>query len=179
MSQWHFVLTVSTCQQQTVGRGILLDYWRYSGKSYDPNTRHPISAADLTACARQQGVEIQYGDILLIRTGWIDVYNKMGQEARVKLTEVPKYQHNFVGVDQTPEAADFLHDNYFSVVASDAPAFEVWPQNKEWNHHVNLLPLWGVPIGELWDLEALSDACYDRKQYAFFFASIPMNVEGE
>ncbi|KAM5342241.1 hypothetical protein ACJ41O_013207 [Fusarium nematophilum] len=162
-----------------VGRGVLLDYWSYARKSYDVNTRHPISADDLKACANAQGVKFQYGDILLVRTGWIETYNNMSQEERVKLTEVPAFQHTFVGVDQHPDVADFLHDNYFSVVASDTPAFEVWPQVKEWNHHSNLLPLWGVPIGELWDLERLAEVCKERKQYEFFFASTPMNVKGE
>ncbi|KAH7141880.1 putative cyclase-domain-containing protein [Dactylonectria macrodidyma] len=162
-----------------VGRGVLLDYWNFSGKSYDVNTRHPISADDLKACAKAQGVKFQYGDILLVRTGWIETYNSMSQEERVKLSQVPAFQHTFVGVDQHPDVADFLHDNYFSVVASDTPAFEVWPQIKEWNHHNNLLPLWGVPIGELWDLEMLAEVCRERKQYEFFFASTPMNVKGE
>ena len=39
-------------------------------------------------------------------------------------------------------------------------------------------PLWGLPIGELWDLEALSEICHKKRQYEFFFASMPMNVEG-
>lgn len=161
-----------------MGRGVLLDYWTYAGKSYDVNTRHPISAQELQACAKSQGVEFKYGDILLVRTGWINTYNAMTQDKRIKLTEVPQYQHTFVGVDQTPEMADLLHDNYFSVVASDSPAFEVWPQIKEWNHHINLLPLWGVPIGELWDMEKLAEVCKERGKYDFFFASIPMNVKG-
>ncbi|KAH7010399.1 putative cyclase-domain-containing protein [Ilyonectria destructans] len=165
-------------KEGVVGRGVLLDYWGYCGKSYDVNTRHPISAKDLMACAKAQGVEFQYGDILLIRTGWIETYEGLSKEDRIKLTEVPAYQHNFVGVDQSHEMADFLHDNYFSVVASDSPAFEVWPQIKEWNHHINLLPLWGVPIGELWDMEKLAEVCKDRQQYVFFFVSIPMNVQG-
>ncbi|VUC25611.1 unnamed protein product [Clonostachys rosea] len=161
-----------------VGRGVLLDYWSYAGKSYDVNTRHAISQSDLIACAQSQGVSFQYGDILIIRTGWIDTYNQMSQDEREDLIKVPAYQHTFVGVDQSLEMADFLHDNYFSVVASDSPAFEVWPQIKEWNHHINLLPLWGVPIGELWDLEELSEICRERQQYTFFFSSIPMNVQG-
>lgn len=157
----------------------MIDYWSYKNKSYDPNTRHPISADDLKACAAAQGVEFKYGDILLVRTGWIDTYNGMSQEERVKLTEVELYQHTFVGVDQSEEVADWLHDNYFSVVAADCPAFEVWPQIKEWNHHINLLPLWGIPIGELWDMEKLSEVCRERGQYEFFFTSMPMNVKGK
>ncbi|KAI0168553.1 putative cyclase-domain-containing protein [Pestalotiopsis sp. NC0098] len=166
------------CKSGVVGRGVLLDYWRHFKGNFDPNTRKPIAAAELTACAKAQGLDLRYGDILLIRTGWIETYKQMTPEQRLKLTQVPKYAHTFVGVDQSEEVADFLHDHYFSVVASDAPAFEVWPQRPEWNHHVNLLPLWGLPIGELWDLEALADVCEQRGQYEFFFASMPMNVEG-
>lgn len=130
------------------------------------------------ACARSQGVSLKYGDILIIKTGWIDTYNNMSQKERDELVQVPQYQHTFVGVDQSQEMANFLHDNYFSAVASDSPAFEVSPQIKEWNHHINLLPLWGVPIGELWDLEALAQVCQERQQYIFFFSAIPMNIKG-
>lgn len=36
---------------------------------------------------------------------------------------------------------------YFSAVADDAPAFEVWPRKTEWYLHEYLLGLWGCLIG--------------------------------
>jgi hypothetical protein len=42
--------------------------------------------------------------------------------------------------------------------------------------HEVLLAGWGCPIGELFDLEALSVQCNKSKRYSFFVASEPCNV---
>lgn len=157
---------------------MLIDYWSYAKKSYDPFTSHPISLSELLACAKAQQVEFQYGDVLIIRSGWIDTYNNMSDKDREALGTVKNYAHEFVGVEQSEEMVDFLHDNYFSAVAGDTPAFECWPTDKDWNHHGILVPLWGMPIGEMWDLEKLSETCKNHGQYSFFFSSIPTNVMG-
>lgn len=44
--------------------------------------------------------------------------------------------------------------------------------------HEKLLALWGVPIGELWDLEKLAEKCVERKQWTFFLSSAPNHVKG-
>lgn len=163
----------------SVGRGVLIDVWSHLNKLYDPFTTYRITLEDIQDCAKAQGVNFQYGDILIIRSGWVDAYLKLNQEQRDALGKVVNYAHEFVGVDQTEAMVDFLHDNYFSAVAGDQPGFEAWPPKKEMNLHGILLPLWGMPIGEMWDLEELSDVCRQRKQWAFFFASTPANVAGE
>lgn len=55
-----------------VGRGILLDYheWRLkNGREYNAFETGSISCEDLVQVAKNQGVEIKFGDILLIRSG--------------------------------------------------------------------------------------------------------------
>jgi hypothetical protein len=44
--------------------------------------------------------------------------------------------------------------------------------------HWRLIPLLGLPIGELWDLDALAAACAADGVYEFFFTSAPLNVLG-
>jgi hypothetical protein len=44
-------------------------------------------------------------------------------------------------------------------------------------HHY-LLPSWGTPIGELWDLEKLADCCQRLNRWSFFMTSVPLNVPG-
>jgi len=110
----------------------LIDYWTFSKKSYDPNTTHRITLSDILECAKQQKVEFQYGDILILRSGWLENYHKLDTPAREALS---KASPTFVGVQQTEELLDFFHNNYFSAVAGDAPAFEAWrksytPQNE-------------------------------------------------
>jgi kynurenine formamidase len=127
-------------------------------------------------CAKLQNLSFQYGDILIIRSGWLENYHQMDSSARQTLS---KTAPTFVGVEQTEEMLDFLHDNYFSAVAGDTPAFEAWPTNQDWFCHQFLLSLWGLPIGEMWDLEKLAETCKERNQYAFYFSSMPTNVHGK
>ena len=46
---------------------------------YDPWTSHPISVAELEACARAEGVTFKQGDILLIRMGHTKRYYESSQ----------------------------------------------------------------------------------------------------
>jgi kynurenine formamidase len=58
-----------------VGRGVLLDIAGWKGVDH---LRHaePVTANDLDACAVAQRVEIHAGDILLVRTGWMNVLSE-------------------------------------------------------------------------------------------------------
>jgi len=47
-----------------------------------------------------------------------------------------------------------------------------------WNIHDYLLPMWGTPVGELFDLEPLSQMCENLGRYSFFVTSAPLNVKG-
>ena len=115
----------------------------------------------------------------MVRSGWIYDYNRLDQAAREALKRDSIFEYRFVGVEVSEEMVDFLHDNYFAAVAGDAPAFEAWPTPYDWNHHGYLLPRWGCPIGEMWDLEKLAETCRKHGRYDFFFASSPANVPGE
>lgn len=44
--------------------------------------------------------------------------------------------------------------------------------------HDNALALWGTPLGELWDLEALAEECKRQGRWSFFVTSCPLNVSG-
>jgi len=41
-----------------------------------------------------------------------------------------------------------------------------------------MLPMWGMPIGELWDLERLAEKCVKEGRYTFFLTSSPDYVHG-
>ncbi|KAI0956554.1 hypothetical protein AcW1_005205 [Taiwanofungus camphoratus] len=168
-------------QHGICGRGVLLDLVRYYTSSgsplpYDPWTTHPIPLTDLEACARQQGVTFKQGDILLIRMGFIQRFYAATQEERDSLRGKPE---TFAGIEQSEDMKRFLWNNHFAAVASDQPALERWPTPKGTPHlHQTLLGLWGMPIGEFFDLEALSKACAETGRYTFFFTSWPLNVLG-
>lgn len=56
--------------------------------------------------------------------------------------------------------------------------FEACPPPSDCTLHTWLIALWGTPIGELWNLEKLSQVCEDLKRWEFFFTSAPLNVPG-
>jgi hypothetical protein len=78
----------------TVGRVLFLDFYSYAqanGKTYDPWTYHAFSYANLSECGKAQGIDIRPesqggdvrpGDLLLVRRGWRDAYNKRTPEER-------------------------------------------------------------------------------------------------
>ena len=45
--------------------------------------------------------------------------------------------------------------------------------------HQNILALWGMPLGEMWDLEKLAETCRRLGRWTFFVTSAPANVVGE
>ncbi|KAG5734048.1 hypothetical protein E4T56_gene9465, partial [Termitomyces sp. T112] len=163
------------------GRGVLLDlvhFYTEGGKDlpYDPFESHPIGVADLEACAKKQGVEFRPGDILLLRAGFIRKYNTTTNEIRAVLGSK---EETFAGIVNSIDMKRFLWNNHFAAVASDQPALECWPAPKGTHHlHETLLGLWGMPIGEFFDLEDLAEYCKETGRYTFYFSSWPLNIIG-
>lgn len=161
-----------------VGRGILLDYERWRSET-QPHLTHnafkpgSIPLKDLIAVLEWQKVTPKFGDILLIRSGYMAQY---AQKSRSELERLSKIvPPTFFGVEQSEDTLKWIWEN-FSAVAGDQPSFECWPSTKGWLMHEVLLSGWGCPIGELFDLEALSKQCKELQRYTFFVASEPCNV---
>ncbi|KAL1963342.1 hypothetical protein VTN77DRAFT_8463 [Rasamsonia byssochlamydoides] len=167
-------------QHGIAGRGILLDHYAWAqkqGRPYDPVSGHAIPLSELLEVAKEENVEFRPGDILLVRSGYIARYYELQRENPAKLEELV-HKPCFAGVEQSEEMKAFLHDSYFAAVGGDAPAFEAWPSKTEWYLHEYLLALWGCMIGEMFDLEKLSEECQKRQRWTFFFTSAPFNTPG-
>lgn len=165
-----------------VGRGVLLDIFKWSseqGKAYDPFENHQITAADIQACAKAHNITFQTGDILLVRTGWVQKYLSLSFSEKEERSKRELLEHKYAGLSASDEVKDFLHDTYFAAAASDNANFEAWPPpGFEESLHASMLPLWGMPIGELWDLEGLSTKCQELGRWTFLVTSAPGNVPG-
>ncbi|KAJ7237738.1 putative cyclase-domain-containing protein [Mycena haematopus] len=160
------------------GRGVLLDLVNFLSKdgvlSYDPWTTHPITAKELKACAEAQGISFRRGDILMLRVGFIKKYYESTQESRDALRGKAE---TFAGIEQSEEMKRFLWDHHFAAIASDQPALESWPPSPGTPHlHQTILGLWGMPIGEFFDLEKLAKVCSENQRYTFFVSSWPLNM---
>lgn len=165
------------------GRGVLLDLVSYFQKKnggslpYDPWQTYSITVSMLEEVAKAQGVEFRTGDVLLLRVGFIKKYMSeyTGQGERDELRERPE---TFAGIEQSEGMKRFLWNNHFAAVASDQPALEAWPAAPGTHMHQTILGLWGMPIGEFFDLEQLSKVCKETGRYSFFFSSWPLNIIG-
>jgi hypothetical protein len=163
------------------GRGVLIDFQRFAAAHnvvYSPGERYGISVEELQATAAWQGLQFQPGDILLIRTGWIQWYSGLSDDERQWLAEPGALQS--AGLEQREESLRFLWDHHFAAVASDNPTVEAYPpaDPEEGLMHGVIIGLWGMPIGEMFTLDALAAACAADRRYEFFFTSAPLNKLG-
>lgn len=166
-----------------VGRGILLDYVTYA-KAHNlpltPFTAHAIPVSILQKIAASQNLTIHTGDILLIRSGFTRAYEALSSDDRKALAARPS--PDFTGVEASPETLRWLWESQFSAVAGDAPAFErapvSGPDAAGEPLHQWLLAGWGCPIGEMFDLERLSEVCKREGRWSFFVSSVPLKVPG-
>jgi hypothetical protein len=161
------------------GRGVLIDYARYAAAhdiAFAPNEPYKFTAEQLQAAADWQGVRFAIGDILIVRTGWVGWYERLNEEQRVALSQPGALI--VAGMEQSEASLRFLWDNHFAAIACDNPPFEAYPPPPEGMMHETILGLWGMPIGEMFQLDALADACAADQRYEFFFTSAPLNKLG-
>lgn len=143
-----------------VGRGVLLDVPRLRGREA-LEAADAIGAGDLEEACAGQGVRVEPGDVVLVRTGWT---RHWPDHERYHANPAP-------GV--TLEGAGWLADRGARCVGADTYAFEKVPASGL-AVHVALLVERGIPIIEMLDLEALGrDAVY-----AFLFVAVPLKIVG-
>jgi hypothetical protein len=175
-------------------RGIVLDIARHRDRQGRP-LRHGepdmIDAAELASVLRATGIDPEPGDVLMIRTGWVEWYAGLPLEERARVAEGGAYS----GLRAGRETAAFLWDNHFAAVVADNPALEAFPAGCavpptenliEWAKnsvkavevflHYGLLALLGLPIGELWSLKALADDCAREQSWDCFLISAPLRI---
>jgi kynurenine formamidase len=172
-------------QHGIVGRGVLIDAVRYfeaQGRALDPNVKYGITGPDIEAIAASQGLALQEGDILLLRTGWLRWHEALTPDAKEALRgrlNPGEDGLDMPGLDPGVATAAWLWDHRIAAIAADNPALEALRVDAEVGfQHRRLIPLMGMAIGELWDLEALAADCASDGVYEFMLVSAPLNVPG-
>jgi kynurenine formamidase len=162
---------IAKTRDRFVGRGVLLDLPRHLGRSWlEPG--EVITAAQLEACARSEGVAVGRGDIVLIRTGQIAQCRAAGSWGDYAGGPAPG-----IGLDTAPWI--FEHD--LAAVASDTWGLEVLPNETPdvfQPLHIILIVRMGLLMGEIFDLEALAEDCAADGRYEFLFAAPPLVITG-
>ncbi|MFC2066867.1 cyclase family protein [Chloroflexota bacterium] len=148
-----------------VARGVLLDIAKYRGVDI-LERGYAITPADLDGCAAQEGVTFKSGDVLLIRTGWINAYpqdpngwDKGGRPG--------------IGVATLP----WIVEKEICAIGADNTGVEVSPPedpNKVAPAHVELLRNRGVYLMEVLSLDELAR----DETYEFLFMAAPLSITG-
>ena len=150
-----------------VSRGVLLDVAR--ALSVDVLTPgYAITPDDLTAAAELGGVEIESGDIVLVRTGQM-------VHLAPPTRDLVAYTWPTPGL--TIETAAWFHDRDVAAVATDTLPFEVFPcQYDDLYLPVHLLHLveMGMTQGQNWVLDELAADCAADGQYTFLLDATPL-----
>lgn len=152
--------------EKFVNRGVLLDVARF--KNVDALAPgQEITAADLEATAKAQGVEILAGDSVLIRTG----YGKFFEADRAK----------YSGFRPGPgeEAARWLAGKKIFLAGDDQMSFEVVPEKGTiFPCHRILIADNGIYIVENLNLEELARVLSESKVYEFALILNPPRIRG-
>jgi kynurenine formamidase len=184
-------------QRGIATRAVVADLGRWreaSGRPIRYGEPDVLEAYELVQCLRFQGVSTRPGDVLLIRTGWPAWWRSLPAENRSALAVPPMA---YPGLGPGADCAEVLWDLRVSAVASDTPALEVGPASAvlpafdapadgdpeqaradRTTLHVRLLVLLGIPIGELFELEALAADCAADGRYTCFLTSAPLQLTG-
>ena len=145
-----------------IARGVLIDVAQAKGVDMLP-AGYRVTRDDLINALEKQGMTLEQGDVVLIRTGRMQDYE-----------DASSYMANPPGMGMA--AARFLvEEGGAMIVGADNLSFEAFPSEVENNYvpvHSYLLAEQGVPIMELVYLEALSrDRVYE---FAFIGGSLKL-----
>ncbi|MBD3619081.1 MAG: cyclase family protein [Chromatiales bacterium] len=145
-----------------IARGVLIDVASAKGVAMLPDG-YRVTREDLIRALERQQVELQRGDVVLIRTGRMGLYE-----------DAQAYMHNPPGMGMS--AARFLvEESGAMIVGADNLSFESFPSEVEGNYvpvHTYLLAQQGAPIMELVYLEDLArDGVYE---FAFIGGSLKL-----
>jgi hypothetical protein len=161
-----------------VARGVLLDVAGHRDRPGEGLAEGGITADELAEVAHAQGVELQAGDVLCVRTGWLRDYRALDQTGRAEYAAAGSLIPS-LGLVADECTAAFLWDHRVAALVADNPAVEQTPGSREVGSlHRRVLAALGMPLGELLDLDRLATACRTHDRWTFAFVSMPLAVVG-
>jgi kynurenine formamidase len=177
-----------------IGRAVLVDIPRFLDAVGRPQLDHregePFGIDLVEQVLEHQGVQRLPGDIILLRTGWLDHYfNTLSAEERRAMPG----RLRSPGLIQAHETLAWLWDTRVSVIVSDNAGVECFPPvpTSPFNRdmpadagippglmHPTLIAIMGFVIGELWWLDELASDCALDGVYESLFVAKPLNLRG-
>jgi len=152
-----------------ISRGVLLDIARLRevdrlGDSYE------ITSADLSAAEEEQGVQVETGDVLMVRTGSIKWFLEGDR---------PRFMGDQPGLGL--DTARWLHERNVAAVAVDNSVCEVSPSpihDVRIPFHQVAIRDMGLTLGEMFNFEALADDCDQDGVWECQFCGTGLKITG-
>jgi len=154
-----------------ISRGVLLDLARFTRVPWLENGTR-IRPADLDACAEAFGVTVEPGDTVLIRTGMM-----------ARCREQQSWAGYFGGPAPGLSAlcARWIYEREIAAIATDTWGIEVRPyETPDCSQPLHLIAVrnTGLLVGEVFDLDALAEACAEDQRYEFLFTAASLPTSG-
>jgi kynurenine formamidase len=156
-----------------VGRAVLIDVARARGR-VSLERDEPVELADVLAAAGDQGVAIEHGDILLLRTGWLAAYYEDPSAFRQAPLAEPGLVHSRALVD-------WFWEREIPALGTDTLGNELTltPGHGDISTlHAALMRNLGVVFTEMLWLEELAADCAASGHWTFLYAAAPLKVVG-
>ncbi|MEZ5936458.1 MAG: cyclase family protein [Alphaproteobacteria bacterium] len=157
------------------GRGVLVDLEKHLGME-----RRHVGGADLLRIMAADGIEVEEGDILCLRTGFARVV--LEQEKTPDAETLNNACAVLDGADQP--LLDWITRSGIAAIAADNFAVEGIPSRERERTgsfvplHVHCLFKLGIPLGELWTFEALAPWLRANDRHRFFLTAPPLRLPG-
>jgi kynurenine formamidase len=151
-----------------VGRGVLLDVPRLRGVPWLEPGEH-VFLEDLEAAEREQGITLDEGDIVLVRTGYPD-----------RLAELGPWDTQAAKAGLHPTTMPLLAERGIAALGCDGNN-DTAPSTTEgvaFPIHVLALNAMGVLLLDYLQLEDLREACESAGRWEFLFVSAPLRIAG-
>ena len=150
-----------------ISRGVLLDIARLKGVDRLEDS-YEITEADLLAAEERQGVRVESGDIVLLRTGSYKWFAEGDRE-------------HFLGNAPGPflDTCQWLYDREVAALALDNHSGEVWPSpiaGATIPFHQVVIRDMGLTLGEMFNLEELAEDCEADGVWEFMFCAPGLKV---
>lgn len=163
---------------QIVTRGVLLDLPRVKGVAGldEIDAGYAVRGEDLDEAAELAKVEVQPGDVVLVRTGEMRHYHAGDRRRYAVGTEfkLPGFSVHSI---------EWLRDHDVAGAFNDTYAYEAFPPSQpDWSdclavHLIHIRDM-GLLQGQNWDLEALSEACAEEGRWEFLLTACPEPLVG-
>jgi kynurenine formamidase len=167
-AQGATIQSVDLAKDAGVTRGVLLDIPRLRGVDW-PEPGDDIHGDELEAAERAQGVTVDPGDALLVRTGFMRRRNELGP-----WDTLADPLHAGMHASCIP----FLHDRGVALLGRDGLDARGKAYKKVFSaiHQIGIVAL-GLWLIDNCDFEGLAEACAERDRWEFLFTMGPLRIE--